>query len=198
MSLDSKRWALMAKELKFRQLEVARHQAEAWRAGLAALTAVLTAVLVIKGRENVSELTQPYRTLVVLLLGGALCLLIWATMLVSRAIAGPPGDNILLSGEGLQDWTAREVENISNAVRWAPRLAVAGVVAVALAVGMTWLAPAQNASYPLMRVDEKTGQACGAMLGILHDQVVLQHDGGTMLLPLSAVISMEPVTACPQ
>src|SRR5215472_7302953 len=124
MSLDSKRWALMAQELKFRQLDVARQQAETWRTGLATLTALLTAILVIKSRDNVSQLTQPYRTLVVLLLGGALGLLILATMLVSRAIAGPPGKEILLSGEGLQAWTAQEVENISTSIRWAPRLAV--------------------------------------------------------------------------
>lgn len=196
MSLDSKRWALMAQELKFYQLDAARQQAEAWRTGLAALTALITAILVIKGRDNVSELTQPYRAVTVLLLGVALGLLIWATMLVSRAIAGPPGKEILLSGEGLRAWSAQEVENISNAIRWAPWLAVTGVVAVALAVGITWLAPAQNAGGPLIQIDEKAGQACGQMIGITQHQVVIQDDGTTVVLPLSTVINIEPVTAC--
>jgi hypothetical protein len=196
MSLDSKRWALMAQELKFHQLDAARQQAEAWRTGLAGLTALITAILVIKGRDNVSELTQPYRTVTVLLLGVALGLLIWATMLVSRAIAGPPGKEILLSGEGLRAWSAQEVENISNAIRWAPRLAITGVVAVALAVGITWLAPAQNVGGPLIQIDEKGGQTCGQMIGITQHQVVIQHDSNTEVLPLSAVINIEPVTAC--
>jgi len=196
MSLDSKRWALMAQELKFRQLDVARQQAETWRTGLATLTALLTAILVIKSRDNVSQLTQPYRTLVVLLLGGALGLLILATMLVSRAIAGPPGKEILLSGEGLQAWTAQEVENISTSIRWAPRLAVGGIVAVALAVGMIWLAPAQNANGLLVRIDEKTGQTCGQMIAIDQHQIVVQYNGRIVLLPLSAAISIKPVSTC--
>ena len=50
MTLDSKRWAQLASELKFTQLDTARKQAEVWRAGLAALTALLTAVFVLKGR----------------------------------------------------------------------------------------------------------------------------------------------------
>jgi hypothetical protein len=196
VSLDSKRWALMAKELKFHQLDAARQQAEAWRTGLAALTALMTAIFVIKGRDNVSELTQPYRTITVLLLGMALGLLIWATMLVSRAIAGPPGKEILLSGEGLRAWTAQEVENISNAIRWAPRLAVTGIVTVALAVGITWLAPAQSVGGPLIQINEEDGQACGQMIGITQHQVVIQQNGKTVVLPLSTVINAEPVTGC--
>jgi hypothetical protein len=196
MSLDSKRWALMAQELKFRQLDVARQQAETWRTGLATLTALVTAVLVIKGRDNVSQLAQPYRTSVVLLLGGALSLLIWATMLVSRAIAGPPGKEILLSGEGLQVWTAQEVDKISHSIRWAPLLAIGGIAAVAVSVGLTWLAPAESTNGMLIQVNEKTVQICGKMIALDQHQVIVEYNGETALVPLLAVISIEPVSAC--
>jgi hypothetical protein len=53
MTLDNKRWAQLASELKFSQLDTARKQAEVWRAGLAALTALLTAILVLK--DSVGE-----------------------------------------------------------------------------------------------------------------------------------------------
>jgi hypothetical protein len=196
MSLDRKRWALMAYELRFGQLEAARKQAEAWRTGLASLTALLAAVLVIKGRDNVSALAEPYRWLAVALLGAALGLLLFATMLVARAIAGPPGDEILLSGEGLRAWTAREVDTISRAVRWAPRLAVAGVVSVALAVGVTWLAPAAGSAGPLIRVNDGNGQVCGQMIGVSQHELIVRTSGKTALLPLSAIADIEPVAAC--
>ena len=102
MSLDRKRWALIAQELKFSQLDTARKQADAWRNGLAALTALLTAILVLKGRDDVSALPPPFRITAVVLLGVALGLLVAATLLITRALAGPPGEEILLTGEDLR------------------------------------------------------------------------------------------------
>jgi hypothetical protein len=49
MSLDPKRWAQKAQELKFTQLDSARRQAEGWRTGLGGLTTLLSAALIIKG-----------------------------------------------------------------------------------------------------------------------------------------------------
>jgi len=195
-SQDRIRWGELAHRLTFQQLDVAREQAQAWRAGLAGLTALLTAIFVLKGRDNVSALDQPYRTLVVVLLGAALLFLLCATMLVSRAIAGPPGEEIPLTPEGLEYWTRGEVRKISRAMRWAPWLAAAGVVAVASAVGVTWLAPAQNTDNPLVRVEDRDGQACGEFIGVSQHQFILRGTEGNMLIPLSAVVSVTPVGTC--
>lgn len=197
MSLDRKRWALLAQDLKFRQLDVARAQAETWRTGLTALTALLTAVFVLKGRDNVSALTLPFQISVVALLGAALGLLVAATLLVTRALAGPPGEEILLSGEALEDWSAGEVRTISTALRWAPWLAAAGVVFVALAVGITWLAPAQDTTTPLVQVTTPTAQPCGELVGAAQHELVLRTATATTLLPLATVVTITPVTSCP-
>ncbi len=159
MSLDRKRWALLAQNLKFSQLDIARKQADAWRIGLGALTGLLTAVLVLQGRNNVSTLTEPAQGFVVALLALALAALIAATLLVSRSLAGPAGKEILLTGEDLEHWTTDEVRKISQALRVAPRLAAVGVVIVAFAVGITWLAPVQSTSMHLIEVTESTGGA---------------------------------------
>jgi hypothetical protein len=198
MTLDSKRWAQLASELKFTQLDTARRQAEVWRAGLAALTALLTAIFVLKGRDNVSDLTEPYQAVVVGLLGLALLSLLAATLWVSRALAGPAGQQVLLTGEEVQRWTRGEVRKISTALRWVPLLAAVGVVAVAAAVGLTWLAPAQGGAAPLVRVTESTGQqSCGTLIGVTGRQLVVQLTTGPALVPLSAVTALNPVTACP-
>jgi hypothetical protein len=198
MTLDSKRWAQLASELKFSQLDTARKQAEVWRAGLAALTTLLTAIFVLKGRDNVSDLTKPYQPIVVGLIGLALLLLLIATMWVSRALAGPPGEEILLVGEEVEKWTNGEVRKISTTLRWAPLMAAVGVVAVAAAVGLTWLAPAQSTANPLIQVTESTGhQSCGQLIGVSNHELIVQPTTGPILIPLSAVAAITPVTACP-
>lgn len=198
MSLDRKRWALLAQDLKFSQLNIARRQAETWRAGLASLTALLTAILVLKGRDNVSALIRPYQIVAVGLLGLSLLLLLAATMLVSRALAGPPGEEILLSGEGLEQWTRDEVRKISKALKVAPWLAVVGILAVAAAVGITWLAPAQG-SVPLVQVTSSTSRSCGQLIGVTRHQVILRTaDTATVLIPMSSVASLTPVPNCGQ
>ena len=197
MSLDRKRWAILAQDLKFSQLDVARKQAEAWRTGLTALTALLTAILVLKGRDNVSALDSPFQWIVVALLGLALIALVTATMLVTRSIAGPPEEQILLSGEDLEEWSGREVGKISAALRKAPWLAAAGVACVAFAVGLTWLAPAQETTAPTVQVAAPTGQVCGELVGVSQHQLILHTEAGTtLLLPLSAVASLTPVDNC--
>jgi len=198
MTLDRKRWAQLASELKFSQLDTARKQAEVWRAGLAALTALLTAVFVLKGRDNVSDLTEPYQAIVVGLLGLALALLLTATLWVSRALAGPAGEEILLTGERVEQWTREEVRKISTALRWAPLSAATGVVAVAAAIGLTWLAPAQDAAAALVQVTESTGQqSCGQLIGVSDRQLIVRPPSGPVLIPLTAVTAITPVTACP-
>jgi len=197
MTLDRKRWAQLASELKFSQLDAARKQAEVWRAGLAALTALLTAVFVLKGRDNVSDLTEPYQAIVAGLLGLALALLLIATLWVSRALAGPAGEEILLTGERVEQWTKEEVRRISVALRWAPVSAATGVVAVAVAIGVTWLAPVQNVASPLVQVTQSTGQqSCGQLIGVSDRQLILRPASGPVSIPLTMVTAITPVTAC--
>jgi len=197
VSLNRKRWALLAADLKFSQLGIARQQASTWRTGLATLTTLLTGVLVVKGRNDASALTRPFQILVAALLGFALGLLLWATMWVSRALAGPPGEEILLTGENLEEWTRAEVNKISTALRWAPRLAAASVLAVAIAVALTWFAPARE-NTPLVQVTYSTGQQfCGKLISATMDQLLLQLTTGPLLVPMSTVDALIPVTACP-
>lgn len=198
LGLDLKRWAIRAQEVKFGQLDIARKQAETWRTGLATLTTLLTGVLVVKGRDDASTLTRPYQVVVAVLLGLALILLLWATMWISRALAGSPV-LFLLSGETLEKWTDGEVRKISKALSWAPRLAAASVLAVAAAVAFTWFAPAQATSTShLVKVTESTGhQSCGQLIGVSNYQLIVAPTTGPTLIPLSAVAAITPVTACP-
>lgn len=197
MSLDRKRWALLAQDLKFNQLDIARKQADTWRTGLAALTTLLTGVLVVKGRGDTSTLTLPFQVVVAVLLGMALALLLWATIWVSRALAGPPGEEILLTGESLEQWTQGEVRKVSKALYWIPQLAVASVLIVATAVAFTWFAPARDASTtPLVQVTGPSGHSCGELVGASGRQLVIRTTTAAALIPLSAIDTITPVNVC--
>ncbi len=112
----------------------ARKQAEGWRTGLGGLTALLSAVLIVKGRDNITTLAPGYRWAVVLLLGLALVMLVTATLLAVRAASGRPGQEILRAGEALREWTRAELRRISRAVRRAAWLATLAIACVAVAI----------------------------------------------------------------
>jgi hypothetical protein len=198
VSLDRKRWLVLAQELKFNQLGIARKQAETWRTGLATLTTLLTGVLIVKGKSDASALPTSYQIPVAVLLAAALALLLMATIWLSRALAGPPDEQILLTGEGLEEWTAGEVRKVAKALSWAPGMAVASVILVAAAVGVTWFAPADQPGNPLVEVTATNGQSCGALIGETRQEIILTaQPGGTPTeIPLPSVLAMTPVITC--
>ncbi len=198
MSLDRKRWLLLAQDLKFSQLDIIRRQAETWRAGLATLTTLLTGVLIVKGRSDASALPAVYQVCVAALLAAALAALLTATVWLSRALSGPSGERILLTGEGLEQWTAGEVRKAARAVSWAPGLAVSSVILVAAAVGVTWFAPAAQPGKPLVQVTVTNGQSCGALVGETRQEVILTAPPGGVPaeFPVASVLAITPVGNC--
>jgi hypothetical protein len=79
------------------------------------------------------------------------------------------------------------------------RPAWAGVILLgaALAIGVIWLAPAQGANGPFVRVDERSGQTYGEFIGVSQDQVIVRGgDGSTSLVPVPVVVSITPVANC--
>lgn len=199
MSLDRKRWALLAQDLKFGQLDVARKRAESWRTGLATLTTLLTGVLVVKGRDSLSPLTLPFQIVIAVLLGLALIALLAATLWVNRALAGPASGEFMLTGEDLEEWTRGEVRTIEHALTLAPWMAAASVLVIAAAVAVTWFAPARpTTNSPLVRIITSGGrQTCGTLTGATDRHLIITPSSAPVVIPLSAVVAITPVTACP-
>ena len=69
---------------------------------------------------------------------------------------------------------------------------------MAAAIGVTWLAPVQAAAASLVQVTESTGQqSCGQLIGVGDRQLIIRPPTGPVLIPLTAVTAITPVTACP-
>ncbi|MGP4042780.1 hypothetical protein [Streptomyces sp. 2A115] len=125
------------------QLRLALQQAEGYRTYLSSLTGLLAAVFVLKGQEDLSKLSDGPRWAVVALLACGFLGLIIASWLSVLAVHDRPGvevysePNRLLAHEKRR---TRQIWRLVEAARW---LGLFGVLAVAGAVIVTWVAPGQ-------------------------------------------------------
>lgn len=124
-----------------RQWEDAVRQAEGYRNFLASLTALLAAVFVLKGQEDVTKLSDTVRWSVTTLLGSGFLALLTASWLSVSAVHGRPGEEILLEAGRLLRWERERTRTIWRLVEAARWLALAGVLAIAAAIVLTWIRP---------------------------------------------------------
>lgn len=147
------------------QVGIARGQAEGWRNFLASATALLAAVLVLKGRENVAELPAHYRLAVVGAMSLGLVALLASAFAAASAAHGRPGQELAFAdGAALLRWEGREVRRIGRLVARARWLAVAGVLATAAGVMLTWVAPAADGAAGSVSVQTGGGVVCGTLV----------------------------------
>jgi hypothetical protein len=188
-------WAQRAQELRLHQLDAAHRQAESWRTGLAGVTTLVGAVLIVGGRDTVAGLAPPYPQIAVALLGLAVGAFVAATFAAVRAAAGAPGDECLLTGEDLEAWTNHEVVVARRAIGTAQLLTLSGAGLLAAALGLSWLAPEQDVS-PMVIVSSAGTSSCGVLVGIDTSTVRLRIGGHDRLIPLTPTTQVEPTDRC--
>ncbi len=197
MSIERKRWAQRAQELRFEQLTIVRRQAEGWRIGLTGLTALLSAVLLVKGRDTVTGLEDWAKVTVAVLLAAAFAALVAATMLAIRAASGTPGSEILLTGEDLREWTRHEVQAVGRRIRGAAALTVLALAVLVTALGFTWFGPDAKAAKPMVEVVGPAGKLCGELVGSADGELIVKGRE-VQRVTLSRVVSVSPVEKCEQ
>ncbi|QTD97416.1 hypothetical protein [Streptomyces cyanogenus] len=194
-----RRWDQLARELRFTQLPELRRQAEGWRNGLAGLTALLTVLVVLKGRDDLTQLPDTARLAASAALGAAFLAFVAGSLLAMRAAHGHPGDRMLLAGQALRRWTEHETLRVSRALRCAALCFGAGLVLVTGAVAVAW-ATTESPPDHLIRVTTTAGERCGEFVGSGRDGVILRiaQDGGRerLVLPSRTVLTMTPVGTC--
>jgi hypothetical protein len=200
MSVSTKRWAQVAEDLEFEQLASARKLAEGWRTGLASLTALLVAVTIIKGPESITDLDEWTRYVVVGLLAVAFVLLVVGSLAATRAASGQPGAEIFLDGDTLRTWTFNEARSIQRDIARATRSMLFGLVALALAIGLSWLGPRARLATPLVTVERDGIRTCGTLLALNDQNLFLgnpvQAHAAPLDIPLRPGIYILPTKAC--
>ncbi|MGV9342340.1 hypothetical protein [Streptomyces sp. NPDC003688] len=194
-----RRWAELARELEFSQLDVLRKQAEGWRNGLLGLTALVAVVTAVKGRDDLSALEAPWRTVAVSLLGGAFVLLLVGSLFAVRASFGRPGQRITLGGQALREWTLREIAEVRRAVYVSAFGLAGGVLLVALALGTAWTHTEEPAA-DQVKVSTSTGTLCGELVAYVPSGVTLLRDAGhgerTVTVRAADIRKITPAASC--
>lgn len=210
MSYEDKVWAKRAAALRLSEVERVQGTAQKWRDGLVALTALLTAVTIVKGPEKITELTPTGRVVVTILLSAALAALLVGSGAAMRAAFGyPPADQLTSSGV-LKRWSSGEAHKAS---RYLYLATVCFFVAVPLVFAATvsmwfddeWFAKAPDPRVVVIveRDDEvPPARACGELAKLDKAQVEIRRPKddpltGNIVVPLSAVRSMAAVASCP-
>ncbi|WP_409463650.1 hypothetical protein [Amycolatopsis sp. GA6-003] len=197
MSTERLLWARKAQELRFHQLEATRKQAESWRTGLTGLTALFSAVLVIKGRDNLISLAVPFAPLTAALFGLALLAFVVATLSAIRAASGAPGETCLLAGEDLEAWTRTETAEAGRKIVVARRTSVFGLCLAAAATGLVWFAPTTSNTEPTVTVESASARYCGGLAGVSGGSVIVHSRETYQLIPLTSVVAIRASKSCP-
>lgn len=193
---SDRRWAQLARELEFAQLPELRRQAEGWRTGLTGLAALLAVLVTLKGRDDLGQVPGWARQTAGVLVGLAFLLLVAGSVLAVRAAHGSPGEQVLLAGQALRDWTRREIVRVTRALRYAAVCCVAGVALVTAAVALVWTTTGAPPGH-LVRVGTAQGERCGEFLGSGAAGVVLRtEDGERTVVPARTVRWVVPVSVC--
>ncbi|MBJ3807942.1 hypothetical protein [Streptomyces flavofungini] len=219
-----RRWAELARELEFTQLDELRRRAEGWRTGLTGLAALLAVLVVLKGRDDLNGLPDIYQQVASGLVAAAFLLLVAGSVLAVRAAHGRLGERTLLAGQALRRWTEDEVRRVVRSLRYASVCCVLGVACAAGAIAVAWVTTESPKDH-LVRVSTTSGERCGEFLGSGRDGVALRTEdagGGTeegaedggggagatggakgggakekrVTLPARTVISVTPVGSC--
>ncbi|MFB7516102.1 hypothetical protein [Streptomyces sp. NPDC056144] len=127
------------------RLRAALQQAEGYRNFLATLTGLLTVIFVLKGQENIGNMTTGPRWWVIGLLTGAFLLLLLASWMLVSAVHERPGTEVLTDGEFLLTYEKERADAVVRTTGRARWMGLVGVLAVTAASLITWIYPGQVA-----------------------------------------------------
>ena len=189
------RQAVELRELDDGELERVRAAADKWKTGLTALLALIATVSVVKGRDSFKDLDAARQNWIIFSLGIALILATGAGLLAMRAAYGPLKRQSLDKG-GLRAVRRREAREALIDLRVARTLTVLCLVALAIAVGLTW--KGVEAKSGNIRVTRKSDESavCGVLVDAKAQRVRVKDTQETQSIPLTDVKTVEFVQKC--
>jgi hypothetical protein len=186
-------------------LDTVRGSAQAWRNGLAAFITLVTAGVVIQGRDTTSGLPGGWRAAVTVLIGGGLLLAVAGLWQALAAEAGtdPRSQTLHDIRAAHGTLTAYEIYLAAQAARrlqWARRAVAAAITLLLAGIAATWWAPAPAAAPPAyLTATHGNVVTCGTPQPSAPGQLSLTAPGSltTVTIPFSQVTALTLTTTCP-
>lgn len=186
-------------ELQLKSLSRIRATAEKWAGSISALTAVFNIVVLLKGREDVSELPGIAQALVgVALLVALICAFVAIYQAALAAQGSPMG--VYSGAANFRETYMRETERAARQLWWSRLFVIPATLALALAIGITWFwpIPAAERRVSALAVQRSGALACGRLVAPAGGGVTLQAstaDGRTVAVP--DIVAASPIGKCP-
>lgn len=176
------------------ELSRVRTAAVAWRNGLGVLLAGLVGFSLIKGRSDVSTLSDTAAWIVGILLLLALAAGAAGAFRLLRAAHGRP--RVVPIAELSAEVVSQHTEAL-DAARHLRQGIIATTLCAALLVGavaVTWYGPPKAG--PMLRLDTPGKTWCGSVVRYRAGNVVLATDQGEVTVALATIQNLTPVSAC--
>jgi hypothetical protein len=184
--------------------EAVRGSAKTWQAAITAFITLVTAGVIIKGRDSTADMAAGWRIAIVALAGGGLLLAVFALWQTVAAEAGThPGIKSL--PEIRQSHGTLAAYQVYLAVQSARRLRIGiGSAAAAMALLITgivavWLAPAAPSQAAYIAVTSAHSAACGTPLPAPAGELLLSvaNAPAPAAMPFSQISAISLTTTCP-
>lgn len=195
-SADPERFAALRETYRLLgdELERVRASAVAWRNGLGALLGGLVGFSLIKGRTEVDDLARPWAAAVGVLLAAAIAAGTFGGMRLLRAAHGRPRMTPVaeVTGGLARDHAAAHaaVRDLALGIRGA----LACMVLLVAAVGLTWYGPAKDG--PVLRVTVPGATVCGQVVSTSGGKTVLDGATGMVTVDLTQAMAIQAVESC--
>jgi hypothetical protein len=178
-----------------------------WIPGVSALTGLFGLASIAFSRDAVDKLSTGWRVTAYILVVAATVLAAAATVVIYRAAFGWPErlqldreEDVLAAARKIQG----RVEVTSTRLKQSVGLAGAALAALLAAIGVLWLQPQSqpslNVEYSLSGNTQAPAVRCGTLLGVASGKLrlrVAETTGSTtLIIPVTEVTRLTPVTKC--
>jgi hypothetical protein len=186
--------ALQRDRLIRTELPRVREAAAAWRNGLGALLAALIGFGLIKGRNDLSQLTPVWSWIVGVLLSGAFLAGAVGALLLLRAAHGRPRVVEFRTLPRAPFADHYEALESAGALRRGIALTIVCAAFLVAAVGTTWYGPSRND--PQLRMTFPGITICGSIIRIVNGTASVKTTAGEVSVDLGRAKSLQPVASC--
>jgi hypothetical protein len=205
-TLSEAKWEKRAEELSLGALDSVRASAAKWTGTIATLLAIFGVVSLVKGPSDITKVSGSFasvgnETWVIIVLGVAVALAAAATFLSALAAYGLP-TRMRYVGAEVRRKHREAAESSRKRLNWSWLLALGALIALALAVGVTWLKTPDDPATPsrtIVFTDGGVG-ACGKLQAATSPGTVSILEKGqktATLIDVRDVTAIGTLASCP-
>jgi hypothetical protein len=184
--------------------EAVRGSAKTWETALTAFITLITAGVIIKGRDSTVGLTAGWRISIVALAGGGLLLAVFGLWQAVAAEAGTHPETrtlqeIRMAHGTLEAYQVYLAIGAARRLRWGVRSAAVAMTLLIAGVVATWLAPTASPARTYLVVTHGHAVTCGTPVPAAAGQARLSVPGRRALLtiPAGQITAVTLTTTCP-